>query len=113
MGSWALPSSYQLGLLDRFKVTEGVAARVGENTVFFFRYATEAEAQRILPQVIARLSGPDLYSQLVLADENYREPRTDRDKFALAVEASYLLMVAGAYDADLSSLLEELRRRVQ
>ena len=81
--------------------------------VFFFRYSSEEEVERMLPHVIARLSGPDLYSQLVFADMDYRAPKSTRDKFALAIEASYLLMVAGAYENDLSSVLEQLRQRVK
>jgi hypothetical protein len=113
MGSRALPSAYNLGFLDTFRVMEGVGGRIGENTVFLFRYSSEDEAQRMLPNVIARLSGPDLYRLLVLGNKDYESTESTRPKFVLATEASYILMAVGDDISSLSAVLDLLRGRVK
>jgi hypothetical protein len=113
MGSRALPSVYNFGFLDTFQVLEGVGGRIGENTGFLFRYSSEDEAERMLPNVIARLSGPDLYRLLGVGNKYYESTESTRPKFVLATEASYILMAAGDDISALSTVVDLLRRCVK
>jgi hypothetical protein len=111
-GSRALPAAYNFGFLDTFHVMEGVGGRIGESTGFFFRYTSAEEAERIFPNVIARLSGPDLYRLLGLGYEYHKSKDTTRPKFVLATESSFILMTAGNDISTLSTLIDVMRGRV-
>jgi hypothetical protein len=111
-GQLGLRAAYNFGSITPFHAPEGVIAQVGGDTLFIFKYTSEGEARRALRIAIGRLTGPDLYQQLLIGDINYRSKDLSEGRFVLACEGTYILMVAGDDLSRMSSTLELVRRQV-
>lgn len=112
-GPLALRGAHDFGSPESpLEVQEAAAARMGQDRVFVFRYATEGEAERALRTAVAKLSGPHLYQQLLLGDPTFRPVEDAGEPVAMTTKKTYVLMATGSDISRLSSTLELLRQRV-
>jgi hypothetical protein len=111
-GNLALFRTYEFGTGNVFGVTEGVAAKIGEQTVFVFRYPDKSEAARWIDGAVEQLSRSEKFRDVTLRDGTLLATDADDKHLAADNHENYIVLVLGEEAESLAPTMEMLKQRI-
>jgi hypothetical protein len=111
-GNLALFNAFELAKGNVFGVREGVMARVGEETVFLFRYENEDQAREWFDKAREHLSQEARFQDLTDGENGFSVAfRESDEQLAATTTSNYIFVVIGKQTDRMNQTLDSLRKQ--